>query len=211
MITIDGSKGEGGGQVLRTSLALSLVTGAPFRIENIRAKRPEARAAAAASHRGAGGRGGGPCARRRRRRWLPRADFRAGGVCAGRLCVFRWSAGSATLVLQTILPPLWWRAGGRGDARGRDAQPVGAAVRLSWSACFCRSSTVSVRGRGDAGAPRLLSCGGGRFTITIEPSPRLARLELCDRGRSSAAVFERSSPICPGTSGNARSPPRAGC
>ena len=39
MMTIDGSMGEGGGQVLRTSLALSLVTGQPFRIENIRAGR----------------------------------------------------------------------------------------------------------------------------------------------------------------------------
>src|SRR5438132_11452979 len=38
-ITIDGSEGEGGGQILRTALALSLVTGRPFRIENIRAGR----------------------------------------------------------------------------------------------------------------------------------------------------------------------------
>src|SRR5512135_542403 len=36
MITIDGSQGEGGGQILRTSLALSLVTGKPFRITRIR-------------------------------------------------------------------------------------------------------------------------------------------------------------------------------
>ena len=39
MITIDGSQGEGGGQILRTSLALSLVTGQPFRMERIRARR----------------------------------------------------------------------------------------------------------------------------------------------------------------------------
>ena len=38
-ITIDGSAGEGGGQVLRTSVGLSLVTGRAFTIENIRAKR----------------------------------------------------------------------------------------------------------------------------------------------------------------------------
>lgn len=36
MIVIDGSHGEGGGQVLRTSLALSLLTRTPFRIENLR-------------------------------------------------------------------------------------------------------------------------------------------------------------------------------
>ncbi len=39
MIVIDGSYGEGGGQILRTSLALSLVTGKPFQIENIRSGR----------------------------------------------------------------------------------------------------------------------------------------------------------------------------
>src|ERR1051325_3681066 len=39
MITIDGSTGEGGGQILRTALALSLVTGQPFRLEKIRAGR----------------------------------------------------------------------------------------------------------------------------------------------------------------------------
>ncbi|QGA53582.1 RNA 3'-terminal phosphate cyclase [Sulfolobus sp. E5-1-F] len=40
MIEIDGSFGEGGGQILRTSLTLSVITGKPFRIFNIRANRP---------------------------------------------------------------------------------------------------------------------------------------------------------------------------
>ncbi|HEX5578331.1 MAG TPA: RNA 3'-terminal phosphate cyclase, partial [Candidatus Limnocylindria bacterium] len=39
MLRIDGSEGEGGGQVLRTSLALSMVTGTPVRIDRIRARR----------------------------------------------------------------------------------------------------------------------------------------------------------------------------
>jgi RNA 3'-terminal phosphate cyclase (ATP) len=39
MVTIDGSHGEGGGQVVRTTLALSAITGQPTRIENIRARR----------------------------------------------------------------------------------------------------------------------------------------------------------------------------
>jgi len=41
LITIDGSYGEGGGQVLRTSLSLSALQGEAVRIENIRAKRPK--------------------------------------------------------------------------------------------------------------------------------------------------------------------------
>ena len=40
MIEIDGSSGEGGGQILRTSVALSAVTGEPVRVTNIRAGRP---------------------------------------------------------------------------------------------------------------------------------------------------------------------------
>jgi len=39
MVNIDGSFGEGGGQVLRTSLALSVITGQPLHIYNIRAAR----------------------------------------------------------------------------------------------------------------------------------------------------------------------------
>ena len=39
MLEIDGSIGEGGGQILRTSLSLSIITGQPIRIVNIRGKR----------------------------------------------------------------------------------------------------------------------------------------------------------------------------
>ncbi|WP_297091735.1 RNA 3'-terminal phosphate cyclase, partial [Thermococcus sp.] len=39
MIVIDGSYGEGGGQILRTSVALSVITGKPVKIVNIRANR----------------------------------------------------------------------------------------------------------------------------------------------------------------------------
>ena len=41
MIEFDGSYGEGGGQILRTSLALSLLTGQSFHLTNIRAGRPK--------------------------------------------------------------------------------------------------------------------------------------------------------------------------
>jgi RNA 3'-terminal phosphate cyclase (RTC)-like protein len=38
---VQGSEGEGGGQIVRTAFALSMCTGQPFRIRNIRAKRPK--------------------------------------------------------------------------------------------------------------------------------------------------------------------------
>src|SRR5262249_55744230 len=39
MLDIDGSSGEGGGQIVRSALALSLLTGKPFRMRNVRARR----------------------------------------------------------------------------------------------------------------------------------------------------------------------------
>src|SRR5438128_11039669 len=39
MVELDGSVGEGGGQILRTSLALSLLTGRAFHLRNVRARR----------------------------------------------------------------------------------------------------------------------------------------------------------------------------
>ena len=51
MIRIDGSFGEGGGQILRTSLSLSLATGKAFHIEKVRAGRE--RPGAAVSGKGA--------------------------------------------------------------------------------------------------------------------------------------------------------------
>src|SRR2546428_10686314 len=39
LVELDGSFGEGGGQILRTSLALSLLTGRPFHLRNVRARR----------------------------------------------------------------------------------------------------------------------------------------------------------------------------
>ncbi len=40
-IQIDGAHGEGGGQIMRTAVALSLLTRLPFRMANIRARRPK--------------------------------------------------------------------------------------------------------------------------------------------------------------------------
>src|SRR5262249_26836235 len=112
MITIDGSFGEGGGQILRTSLALSLVTGQPFRIERIRAGRKNpgllrqhltaVNAAVEISRAEAEGAAIGS----------RELSFTPGQVVPGRYHFAIGTAGSATLVLQTVLPALLI-AGGR--------------------------------------------------------------------------------------------------
>src|ERR1700722_19555210 len=106
MIEIDGSFGEGGGQILRTSLSLSLVTGKPFRIDNIRAGREKpgllrqhlTAVLAAAEVGGAKVEGatlGSPC-----------ITFTPGAVRSGEYRFAVGTAGSGTLVLQTVLPAL---------------------------------------------------------------------------------------------------------
>jgi len=106
MIRIDGASGEGGGQILRTSLSLSMVTGKPFRIENIRAGRERpgllrqhltaVLAAAEVSGATVDGATLGSTA----------LSFTPGKVKPGEYRFAVGTAGSGTLVFQTVLPAL---------------------------------------------------------------------------------------------------------
>ncbi len=107
MIRLDGSMGEGGGQVLRTSLSLAMVTGQGFVIERIRAGREKpglkrqhlAAVQAAAQLCGATVEGA--------ELGSLRLAFRPGAVTPGDYRFAISTAGSAMLVLQTVLPALW--------------------------------------------------------------------------------------------------------
>src|SRR4051794_36867191 len=106
MITIDGSEGEGGGQILRTALALSLVTGQPFLIQNIRAGRKKPgllrqhlTALQAATKVGNATVEGAVLGSKE-------LTFKPGRVEPGNFQFAVGTAGSATLVLQTVLPAL---------------------------------------------------------------------------------------------------------
>jgi len=106
MIEIDGSFGEGGGQILRTSLTLSAVTGESIHIVNIRARRakPGLRAQhvtavrAAAAVCGATVRGDEVGSRQ--------LVFEPGELAAGEYRFDIGTAGSTALVLQTVFLPL---------------------------------------------------------------------------------------------------------
>ncbi|HRI13508.1 MAG TPA: RNA 3'-terminal phosphate cyclase [Verrucomicrobiota bacterium] len=106
MITLDGSQGEGGGQILRSALALSLVTGRPFRISRIRARRPKPglmrqhlACVEAAARIGSANVEGAMLG-------STELTFQPGVVEPGSFEFKIGSAGSTMLLLQTILPPL---------------------------------------------------------------------------------------------------------
>ena len=106
MITLDGSQGEGGGQILRSALALSVVSGRPFRITRIRARRPKPglmrqhlACVEAAARIGSATVEGAMLGSQE-------LTFQPGAIAPGRHEFKIASAGSTMLLLQTILPPL---------------------------------------------------------------------------------------------------------
>ena len=106
MIEIDGSLGEGGGQMLRTSLSLSMATGQPFRIYNLRAnrkkpglKRQHLTAVRAAKEVSTATVQGDELGSRE-------VVFEPGPVTGGNYAFHIGTAGSTTLVFQTVLPVL---------------------------------------------------------------------------------------------------------
>ena len=106
MITLDGSQGEGGGQILRSALALSVITGRPFRISRIRARRPKPglmrqhlACVEAAARIGSATVEGAALGSQE-------LTFTPGAVVPGQHEFKIASAGSTMLLLQTILPPL---------------------------------------------------------------------------------------------------------
>lgn len=183
MITIDGSYGEGGGQILRTSLALSLITGKPFCIENIRAgrKRPglmrqhltAVNAAAEIGH----ARVSGNVIGSRSFSFAPRT------VRHGRFQCAVGTAGSCTLVAQTILPALMIADGPseiilEGGTHNPFAPPFDFLAR----AFLPLVNRMGPRITAHLERPGFFPAGGGRFRIAVEPAKTLKALVLAERG-----------------------------
>jgi len=118
LLVIDGRMGEGGGQVLRTSLSLSALTGRPFRLEHIRANRqkpglrPQHLTAVRAVARLCGAALTGDAVNSRTLEFRPAMPPQPG--------VYRFdvtdaaqggSAGAITLVFQAVLWPLLFAGG----------------------------------------------------------------------------------------------------
>ena len=184
MLTIDGSFGEGGGQILRTSLSLSLVTGQPFGIEKIRAGRQKpglqhqhlaaVNAAATIGQAEIEGAAVGS----------QMLVFRPREVMGGEYSFSVGTAGSATLVLQTVLPALMIAANPsalvlEGGTHNPLAPPFNFIAKSYLPLINLMGPLVKVK----LDRHGFYPAGGGKMRVTIEPVVRLNRLDLLERGR----------------------------
>ena len=198
MIEIDGSEGEGGGQVVRNACALSLVTGTPFRIANVRGGRekPGLMRQHVTAVEAACKIGGAAC----EELVVGSSDvtFRPGRVTAGEYHFAVGTAGSTGLVLQTVLMPL-----AMADAPSRLVLEGGTHNMLAPPFDFIAKSFLPVINRmGPTVTARLVRPGfyprgGGRIEVDIVPAP-LRAIDCVDRGaligRSALAMFAAIPP-----------------
>ncbi len=183
MLTIDGSFGEGGGQIVRSSLALSLVTGKPFVIENIRAgrrkpglMRQHLTAVQAATDIGQAEVEGGSIGSRR-------LVFRPGEVAPGDYHFRVGTAGSTVLVLQTVLPALLVAKGRsnltlEGGTHNPFAPPFEFLAKTYLPLVARMGPTITATLK----RPGFYPAGGGCLTVGVSPVNSLHRLELTERG-----------------------------
>ena len=183
MLTIDGSQGEGGGQILRTALALSLVTGQEFRIDNIRAGREKSgllrqhlTAVEAAARIGNAHVEGAALGSQR-------LTFCPAGVQAGEYQFLVGTAGSTTLVLQTVLPALALAAGPSALVlEGGTHNPFAPPFEFLAKSYLPLLNTMGPKIRAKLDRSGFYPAGGGKIRVTVEPAPRFEPLELLERG-----------------------------
>jgi RNA 3'-terminal phosphate cyclase (ATP) len=189
-VHIDGSRGEGGGQILRSSLTLALITGRPVTIDRIRAGRER------------------PGLMRQHLTAVAAAEEICGGLVLGaeigsqnltfeprpvRPGSYRFSvgtAGSATLVLQTVLPALLIAGGPSqlvldGGTHNPWAPPFDFLQRAYLPLINRMGPHVAVA----LDRPGFYPAGGGRLTVNVQPVEALCGFDLLERGeiRSHAA------------------------
>lgn len=182
-IQLDGSLGEGGGQILRTALALSMVTRRPFRIENIRAGRPKPGlmrqhlTAVQAAQQVSGAKVTGA------RVGTTSLEFAPSEIRAGDYEFAIGTAGSTTLVLQTVLPALML-APTRSTLvlRGGTHNIFAPSVHFLQFAFLPLLRRMGPRVELTLERHGFYPAGGGRIVVTIEPCTSLKPLELMERG-----------------------------
>lgn len=184
LIELDGSAGEGGGQILRTALTLSAATLRPFAVRRVRANRmkpglrPQHREAARAMAglcdavlEGAEV-GSAQLVFRPRRRPAP-----------GEWTLDIGTAGSAPLLFQTLAPALALAGGeSRLTLKGgthQDHAPSFHYLALVWAPAMARLGFPVELALHTAG---FYPEGGGEFSATVHPGHAMPPLDLAHRG-----------------------------
>ena len=171
MIKIDGSYGEGGGQILRTAVALSCLTGEAVEIHNIRAKRPKpglkaqhlkgieaAKIISGAEVEGL-------------RIGSTKVVFKPKRLKGGNFKIDIGTAGSVTLILQTVLLPSL-------AADRESVFEIRGGTDVSWSPTVDYFTNVTIPALRELGAEvefELLKRGyypkgGGLVRVEVHPS-----------------------------------------
>lgn len=184
MITIDGSQGEGGGQILRTGIALAAVTGQAVRFVKIRAgrakpglRRQHLVAVQAAARISAAALTGDALDSRE-------LTFSPQAISGGDWVFDIGTAGSTTLVLQTVLPLLL-----QAETASTLRISGGTHNGMAPPAEFVQESLLPVlQGIGIDCQLTLerygfFPAGGGQLLARIQPWTTVAPLELLQRGR----------------------------
>lgn len=193
MIILDGSEGEGGGQVVRNSCALSLVTGQPFRITNARGKRekPGLMRQHVTAIEAACAIGNATCEGVA----VGAADFSftPGTVVPGEYHFAVGTAGSTGLVFQTLLMPLLLAGGPsrlvlEGGTHNMLAPPFEFMAKAFVPVLRRMGAQIEMRLVRHGFYPR----GGGRIEVDIAPG-NLTPIDCIERGAlrsvSATALF----------------------
>lgn len=183
MLTIDGSQGEGGGQIVRTALSLAMASGTAFRLDNIRAGRDKPGllrqhlacvqvAKQLASARVLGDNVGSSS-----------LVFEPHAMKGGVFDLAIGAAASIPLLLQTVIPPLLLaehatRLTLAGTTHSAGA-PTFEQIDETWLPLLARmGATIEVK----LLRAGFQTAGGGKVTMRVERAKRLRPLTLDERG-----------------------------
>ncbi len=182
MLVLDGSYGEGGGQIVRTALALAALTGTPLQLINIRAHRPKpglrpqhltaVQALARITEADLEGAALGSSSLT----FFP--GRLAGGTYRFDVAQQTGSAGSVTLLAQTLLPVLAW-------ARQPSTLILSGGTHVPWSPPFHYFAAVFLPALEEMGLTTTAALrrwgfypqGGGEIHLTVTPTARLQGVE----------------------------------
>lgn len=183
-IEIDGSKGEGGGQILRSGLSLSMITGKAVRFTHIRAGRSKPGimrqhlTAILAAQQICDAQVSGAILNSTELTFIP------GQIKSGNYQFDLGGAGSCALVLQTLLPALW---SAHGESRVRLSG--GTHNPMAPSTSFLQQVWLPLMERMGAKATLLVHrcgfypAGGGEVEIVVYPVKQWQALHLPQRGK----------------------------